>query len=102
MRIGVTEMLEKENKVKIAKVSWLSKKDLGKAYELIVVYVTKASKARQLLNRQYFYIASESAYTGEFRPQGPTRCYNCYELGYKAYSCSKPLVCRRCAEPGHC
>jgi hypothetical protein len=32
VRAGVTEMLEKENDVKITKLSWLSKKDLPKAY----------------------------------------------------------------------
>jgi hypothetical protein len=46
---GVVEILEKENDIKISKLVWLSKKDLGKAYSLIVVYVSKSSEVTKLL-----------------------------------------------------
>ena len=49
LRLGVVEMLEKENEVKIAKLSWLSRKDSGKAYGSIVVYMTKGSEVVRLL-----------------------------------------------------
>jgi hypothetical protein len=39
------EVLRKENNVYIAKIGWLSRKDTGKAYSLMVVYITKGSKA---------------------------------------------------------
>lgn len=75
---GATKALGKENHVKIAKISWLSKKDSNKAYGSMVVYVTKASDAKQLLRDQYFDIAGESAYTRLFEPSvGPAQCYNC-------------------------
>jgi hypothetical protein len=46
--------------VEIAKLAWLSKKDNLKAYRSMVIYVTKASHARRLLQDQFFHIAGES------------------------------------------
>jgi hypothetical protein len=56
----IAEKLGKENKVEIAKLTWLSKKDNQKAYRSIVVYVTKASHASRLLQDQFFHVARES------------------------------------------
>ena len=39
------EVLGKENNIYIAQIGWLSKKDTGKAYKLIVVYIIKSSEA---------------------------------------------------------
>jgi hypothetical protein len=58
---GAAEVLGKENEFDIAKISWLSKKDTHKAYVSMLVYVTKMSHARRLLECQYFDIARESA-----------------------------------------
>lgn len=49
LRTGAVEMLEKENEVSIAKISWLSRKDVQKAYGSMVVYVTKRVDAARLL-----------------------------------------------------
>jgi hypothetical protein len=86
-------MLEKENDVKIAKLVWLSKKDSGKAYGSMAVYVSKSNEATKLLQGQYFHIAGESAYTRVFEPRlRPDQCYQCQEIGYKAYSCNKQVI----------
>ena len=42
---SAAEVLGKENDVYIAKIRWLSRKDIGKAYSLMVIYVTKGSEA---------------------------------------------------------
>ena len=99
---GVVDVLGKENDVHIAKIGWLSRKDTGKAYGSMVVYVTKGCEAARLLQDQYFHVAGESAYTRAFEPRyGPQKCYRCQEMGHKAYSCTKPQVCARCAQVGH-
>jgi len=99
---GVAEVLGRENEVNIAKIAWLSKKDMGKAYGSMVVYVTKSSEAKRLLDNQYFHLAGESAYTSIFAPRvGPTQCFNCQEIGHKAFACKKPQVCGKCAGQGH-
>jgi hypothetical protein len=99
---GAAEVLGKENEVNIAKIAWLSRRDEGKAYGSMVVYVTKGSDAARLLQDQYFHLAGESAYTSIFEPRyGPKQCYRCQELGHKAFSCSKPRICARCATAGH-
>ena len=41
-------MLEKENEVRIAEISWLSRKDLPKAYGSMVVYMTKRAEDRTM------------------------------------------------------
>ena len=99
---GAAEVLGKENDVHIAKIAWLSKKDAGKAYGSMVVYVTKGSEATRLLQEQYFHVAGESGYTEVFEPRyGPKQCYKCQELGHKAFSCAKAQVCAKCAQGGH-
>lgn len=99
---GAAEALGKENEVSVAKIAWLSRKDSGKAYGSMVIYVTKGSEAKRLLDGHYFHLAGESAYTTVFAPrEGPTQCYNCQEIGHKAFACKKPQTCGRCAEQGH-
>jgi hypothetical protein len=102
LRTGAVEMLEKENEVSIAKISWLSRKDLPKAYGSMVVYVTKRADAARLLEGQYFIVDGESAFTRVFEPRrGPMQCFRCLNLGHKAFSCTKEQICSRCAQPGH-
>lgn len=38
-----------------------------KAYRSIVVYITKGSDVRQLLNKGFFYTRGESGYIGIFK-----------------------------------
>lgn len=99
---GAAEVLGKENDVHIAKIAWLSRKDTGKAYGSMVVYVTKGSEAARLLQGQYFHVAGESAYTRVFEPRySPLKCYRCQEIGHKAYSCAQPQICAKCAQVRH-
>lgn len=99
---GAAEALGTENEVNIAKIAWLSRKDSGKAYRSMVIYVTKSSEAKRLLDGQYFHLAGESAYRTMFvRQEGPIQCYNCAEVGHKAFACKKPQTCGKCAEQGH-
>ena len=96
------ERLGKENEVSIAKISWLSWKDSGKASGSMVIYVNRGSEATKLLQEQYFDVNGESAYTRiHERRSGPTQCYNCQEIGHKAYSCKKSKICGKCAKEGH-
>ncbi|KAJ6436626.1 reverse transcriptase [Purpureocillium lavendulum] len=82
-------------------MSWLSNKQSGKAYGSMVIYVTKGSDARRLLDGHYFDLAGESAITNVFEPRkGPVRCYNCQNIGHKSFQCKYAQVCGRCAMPG--
>jgi hypothetical protein len=101
-RPEIAEKLGKENDVQIAKLAWLSKKDNPKPYGSMVIYVTKGSDARRLLQDQFFHVAGESGWTSVFTPfSGPIQCYNCQEIGHKAFNCKKPQVCGKCAKEGH-
>ncbi|KAJ6436136.1 reverse transcriptase [Purpureocillium lavendulum] len=96
---GAAEALGAENGVSIAKMSWLSNKQSGKAYGSMVIYVTKGSDARRLLDGHYFDLAGESAITNVFEPRkGPVRCYNCQNIGHKSFQC-KYAQNRRKREP---
>ncbi|EXA30657.1 hypothetical protein FOVG_17991 [Fusarium oxysporum f. sp. pisi HDV247] len=84
---GAMETLSQENEVQIAKVVWLSRKVNPKSYGSMVVYLTKSTDAKRLLQEHYFLVAGESAYTSVFEQiTGPEQCYNCLELGHKAFS----------------
>ena len=102
IRKGAMETLGQENDANVAKVGWLSEKMGPKAYGSMVVYLTKDSDARRLLREGYFHVAGESAYTGTFEQRSrPEQCYNCQEIGHKAYQCKKDRKCARCAGDGH-
>lgn len=49
----IAKKVGKKNNVKIAKVAWLSNKNLAKAYGSIVMYLTSGSDATRLLQGQY-------------------------------------------------
>jgi TolA-binding protein len=66
---GASEALGQENEVTIAKINWLSDKGNGKAYGSMVIYVTKESDAKRLLEGRYFHLAGESARTSTFEPR---------------------------------
>lgn len=69
--------LSAENRVTISKISWLSKREPGKAYGSIVVYITKKSNAERLLQDFYFNLAGESATTYVFKLRtGLMQCFN--------------------------
>ncbi|KAM4060434.1 hypothetical protein HRG_002005 [Hirsutella rhossiliensis] len=58
--------------------------------------------AQRLLDGVWFDVAGESAYTNVFkRCVGPIQCFNCQEMGHKAFSCKKPQRCGRCAKAEH-
>ena len=102
IRSGAAEAFGQENDVQVAKIAWLSRRDAPKAYGSMVVYMTKASDARKVLDEGFFYAGGESGYTGPFeRRIRPEQCYNCQEIGHKAFQCSKPQICGKCAEEGH-
>ncbi|KAK1506604.1 hypothetical protein CABS01_16887 [Colletotrichum abscissum] len=74
------------------RISWLSKKDMPKAYGSMVVFVTKASDARRLISEGFFHVGGESGTTMAFerRPR-PQQCYNCQQITrHKAYQCANP------------
>jgi hypothetical protein len=99
---GVAEVLGQENEVTIARMDWLSDKGNGKAYGSMVIYVTKESDARRLLEDKYFHPAGESARTSMFEPRAEVmQCYNCWGLSHKAFVRKEAQRCGRCAELGH-
>ena len=102
IRSGATETFGQENDTTIAKMAWLSKKNVPKAYGSMVVYLTKDGDARRLLREGFFHVAGESGYTGIFerRPR-PEQCYNCQEIGHKAFQCKNDRKCAKCAGTGH-
>jgi hypothetical protein len=102
VRTGAAEAFGGENGTTVAKIAWLSKKDVPKAYGSMVVYLTKGSDARRLITEGFFHAGGESGTTSAFehRPR-PEQCYNCQEIGHKAYQCKRTQKCARCAKDGH-
>ncbi|KAK1837939.1 hypothetical protein CCHR01_19435, partial [Colletotrichum chrysophilum] len=94
VRAEAAEALSRENETTVAKISWLSKKDMPKAYGSMVVFVTKASEARRLISEGFFHVGGESGTTTAFerRPR-PQQCYNCQQITrHKAYQCENPQL----------
>lgn len=101
-REGAAEALGEENRIRIAKFAWLSRKDTGKAYGSMIIYVTKSAEAKRLLDGKFFNVTGESAYTRTIEPRsGPIQCYNYQGIGHRAFTCTAPQVCANCAQEGH-
>ncbi|RYC77154.1 hypothetical protein BFJ63_vAg19972, partial [Fusarium oxysporum f. sp. narcissi] len=60
VRTEITEMLGRENDTEVAKIAWLSKRDIPKAYGSMVVYLKKRSEARRFINEGFFVAGGES------------------------------------------
>ncbi|OJJ65729.1 hypothetical protein ASPBRDRAFT_489104 [Aspergillus brasiliensis CBS 101740] len=102
IRAGAAAAFGEENEASIAKIAWLSRKENAKAYGSMVVYLTKGSDARRLLADGFFHAGGESGVTStfEYRPR-PMQCYNCQEIGHKAFQCKNAQKCAKCAAEGH-
>jgi hypothetical protein len=91
-----------ETDTQIAKIAWLSNRDVQKAYRSMVVYLNKGSDAQRLLREGFFSAGGESGYTKLFeRRSRPEQCYNCQEVGHKAWKCRTTKKCARCAKEGY-
>jgi hypothetical protein len=99
---GAAVALGEENETTVAKIAWLSSKETTKPYGSMVVYLTKSTDARRLLADGYFHVGGESGTTSifEYRPR-PMQCYNCQEIGHKAFQCKNAQRCAKCAAEGH-
>lgn len=94
--------IETENKIKIAKLAWLSGRETGRAYGSMVVYFTRGEDAATVLNEGYLTVAGESAHAAPFAPRmGPVRCYKCQQIGHKAFNCKGMQTCAKCSNTGH-
>jgi hypothetical protein len=102
IRAGAAAALSEENDATVAKIAWLSRKESAKAYGSMVVYLTKGTDARRLLADGFFHAGGESGVTStfEYRPR-PMQCYNCQEIGHKAFQCKNAQRCAKCATEGH-
>jgi hypothetical protein len=102
IRVGAAAAFGEENETTVAKIAWLSRKENAKAYGSMVVYLTKGSDARRLLAEGFFHAGGESGVTStfEYRPR-PMQCYNCQEIGHKAFQCKNAQRCAKCSAEGH-
>ncbi|KAJ6114152.1 hypothetical protein N7512_007597 [Penicillium capsulatum] len=102
IRAGAAAAFSEENEATVAKIAWLSRKESGKTYGSMVVYLTKGTDARRLLADGFFHAGGESGVTSAFehRPR-PMQCYNCQEIGHKAFQCKNVQRCAKCAAEGH-
>lgn len=102
VRPEAAKVFSQENDVQVTKVAWLSNRDSPKAYGSMVVYLTKASDARKILQEGFFYAGGESGVAKHFeRRFRPEQCHNCQEIGHKRFQCPKPQRCGKCAREGH-
>ena len=69
----------KKNGCVIAKLGWLSKRNSGKLYGLIVVYLASKSQADKFFKKRLFEVGGESAYTDIWKEQNfeDRCCFNC-------------------------
>ncbi|KAI7765540.1 hypothetical protein LZL87_007291 [Fusarium oxysporum] len=67
VRTEITEILGQENDTEVAKIAWLSKRDIPKAYGSMIVYLKKQSEARRFITEGFFVAGGESGTTKMFK-----------------------------------
>jgi preprotein translocase subunit SecE len=55
IRAEAAAAFSEENETTVAKITWLSRKESSQTYGLIVVYLTKITDARRLLDEGFFH-----------------------------------------------
>ncbi|SPJ70278.1 related to reverse transcriptase [Fusarium torulosum] len=76
VRAEITEMLSGENDTEVAKIAWLSKRDVPKAYGSMVVYLKKRSEARRFITEGFFVAGGESGTTKTFERRNRPKQYH--------------------------
>ncbi|SCO54574.1 related to reverse transcriptase [Fusarium fujikuroi] len=71
IRTEAAETLGRENDTEVAKIAWLSKRDIPKAYGSMVVYLKKRSEARRFIGEGFFVVGGESGTTSVSRTTKP-------------------------------
>jgi hypothetical protein len=66
IRVGAVETFSEENEIIVAKISWLSKKDVLKVYGLMMFYLTKSNDVKRLIIEGFFHAGGESGTTSVF------------------------------------
>ncbi|EWZ29363.1 hypothetical protein FOZG_16991 [Fusarium oxysporum Fo47] len=97
VRAEATQTLGRENDTEVAKIAWLSRRDVPEAHGSMVVYLKKRSEARRFISEGFFVAGEEFGTTKVFeRRDRPKQCYNSQQItNHKAYQCDRPQVCRR-------
>ena len=62
IRVGAAEGFGQENEATVAKIAWLSNKEVPRAYSSMVLYLAKADDTRRLLAEGFFHAGGESRY----------------------------------------
>ncbi|KAK2687437.1 hypothetical protein QWA68_014059 [Fusarium oxysporum] len=97
VRAEATQTLGRENDTEVAKIAWLSRRDVPEAHGSMVVYLKKRSEARRFISEGFFVAGEKSGTTKVFeRRDRPKQCYNSQQItNHKAYQCDRPQVCGR-------
>jgi hypothetical protein len=66
VRAGAAAAFGEENETTVAKIAWLSMEESTKDYGSMVVYLTKNTDARRLLDEGFFHAGGESGVTSVF------------------------------------
>ncbi|KAE9373908.1 hypothetical protein N431DRAFT_374559 [Stipitochalara longipes BDJ] len=91
IRKGILTALSQQNHLTVAKVGWLSKKNITKPYGSMVVYVTKSDDVARLLAEGVFYVGGQIGRTAIFEQRpAQVQCYKCRRFGHKSNQCRMP------------
>ncbi|EGU71763.1 hypothetical protein FOPG_19573 [Fusarium oxysporum f. sp. conglutinans race 2 54008] len=63
VRTEITEMLGRESDTEVAKIAWLSERDIPEVYGSMVVYLKKRREARRFINEGFLRAGGESGST---------------------------------------
>lgn len=89
--------------LKIIQIGWLSKVEIEKLYESLVIYLANKNQVEALLGKRIMKIRGETAFIEVWQEVSlkEKRFFNCQEYRYKAGVCVKIPVCGNYFIPGH-
>jgi hypothetical protein len=91
---------QKNSRVRANSIAWLGKKDMHTMYGSMVVYLTEWGETQRLLKQGFCCVGGASVSTSIFerwsRRRRCYKCYNCQQIGQKAFQCRNMQPCMRC------
>jgi hypothetical protein len=105
LRVGLLSEFEEQNSTDTVdctamKATWLSKRQLGKRVESLVIWLKQAAAAGHLIRRGTALFGPSGSYCSKFELRdGLDLFYNCNRYGHKQVTYTHPTRCSICSNP---
>jgi hypothetical protein len=102
IRNDACEIIGRENKIEVKKISPLGPIHPNKFHCSAIFYLSRQEDAMRILNQRVLDVCGEGAFPKPYEYKDhPKRCFNCHQYDHQRARCKNPQRCGFCAAEGH-